>query len=86
MNQPTSRPILQGTRRVDPYHDIHKGLRACFCATLAAVARADLQDADELDATVFALHEMLDFCARHVVHENDSCIRQWRRGGRARRR
>jgi hypothetical protein len=71
MSQPTSRTAPPDTDRFDIYHDIHKGLRACLFATQAAVARADLQDAAEVDTAVSALHEMLDFCTGHVVHENE---------------
>lgn len=35
------------------------------------MSRADLQDADESDAAVSALHEVLDFCSGHVAHETE---------------
>jgi hypothetical protein len=59
-----------GPHRIDLYHDIHKGLRACLCDAFGKLARMDLDDVAESEATIQTLRDMLRFCISHVEHEN----------------
>jgi hypothetical protein len=60
----------QGTPRLDLYAGIHKALRALMADTLLAVGRMDSDDALELAQTTQRVMELLDFCASHLLHEN----------------
>lgn len=62
-------PVPQ-VERFDIYHEIHKALRACMCATLTQVARLDIGDRQDLAETMAQLRDMLDFCDGHIVHED----------------
>lgn len=56
--------------RFDLYSLIHKGLRLFMTDTLAKVGWLDVNDADELAATLAQIHSLLDLCRRHLDHEN----------------
>lgn len=53
------------------YEAIHKGLRLFMGDTLARVGRVDVFDAEEMAATLGQLNALLDFCLRHIEHENE---------------
>lgn len=56
--------------RVDMYAGIHKALRALMADTLLAVGRMDVDDTLELAQVTERVMQLLDFCARHLEHEN----------------
>jgi len=56
--------------RLDLYASIHKGLRLFMTDTLARVGRLDVDDPNELTATLAQVHSLLDLCRRHLEHEN----------------
>ena len=57
--------------RLDIYANIHKGLRAMMMDTLAAVGRADVDDAAALHAVCERVLVLCDTCASHLEHENE---------------
>ena len=63
-------PISQTPPRFNMYRFIHKALRAFMTDTLLRVGRLDVNDADEVGATLGQLYELLHFCRAHVAHEN----------------
>jgi hypothetical protein len=64
-----------GTRHVPErytlYLGIHKALRSFMCDTLCRVGRVDVDDADDVTATLGQLDALLQLCAAHIEHEND---------------
>ncbi|HYD65434.1 hypothetical protein [Azospirillum sp.] len=56
--------------RYDMYRLIHKGLRAWMADTLAAAGTLDTDDDREVAAVLARVRGLLDFCAKHVKHEN----------------
>lgn len=56
--------------RYDMYMAIHKAMRACMNETLAMLGRMDIDDADELNAALAQLRELLKLCDLHVQKEN----------------
>ena len=50
---------------------IHKALRHFMTDTLVRVGRLDIDDADEMSATLAQLETLLTLCTRHIEHEND---------------
>jgi hypothetical protein len=58
-------------QRFDIYQGIHKGLRNFMGDTLSRLGRADVTDAEDLAGALSQLESLLDFCAKHVRHEND---------------
>ena len=57
--------------RFDLYAGIHKAMRAMMADALLALGRLDVQDQAEISAVSDQIASLLDFCAKHVVHEND---------------
>jgi len=57
--------------RVDLYVGIHKALRALMADTLLDLGRMDTDDTEECDAISGRILELLDFCTKHLKHEND---------------
>ena len=57
--------------RLDLYAPIHKALRLFMNDTLARVGRFDIDDAAECAATLAQVEQLLEFCARHLAHENE---------------
>ena len=60
-----------GPERYNIYLGIHKAIRHFLCDTLTRVGRADVEDADDLGATLAQLDALLTLCAGHIEHEND---------------
>lgn len=58
-------------QRFDIYQPIHKGLRDFMGDTLSRVGRVDVTDAEDLADALSQVEALLDFCAKHVQHEND---------------
>lgn len=56
--------------RLDLYGPIHKGLRLLMADTLSRVGCVDVDDADELAATLAQVQGLLDLCRAHLDHEN----------------
>jgi hemerythrin-like domain-containing protein len=56
--------------RHDAYRMIHKALRACMMDTLTAVGNMDADDERDVAAVLPRVRELLDFCRRHLEHEN----------------
>lgn len=63
-------PITPAPPRFNIYRFIHKALRAFMADTLLRVGRMDIDDPDEVGATMGQLYELLHFCRAHVAHEN----------------
>jgi hypothetical protein len=57
--------------RYNLYLGIHKALRSFMCDTLCRVGRVDVDDADDVTATLGQLDALLKLCAAHIEHEND---------------
>lgn len=57
--------------RFDIYQPIHKGLRVFMGDTLSRLGRVDVTDAEDLADALGQLEALLDFCAKHVQHENE---------------
>lgn len=57
--------------RYDMYQPIHKGLRAFMSDTLSRVGRVDVFDVEDLACTLGQLEALLNFCVKHVAHENE---------------
>lgn len=57
--------------RLDIYSGIHKALRAFMTDTLTRVTRVDLQDGEDVAATLAQTRELMAFCTGHLEHEND---------------
>lgn len=57
--------------RFDMYQPIHKGLRTFMGDTLSRLGRVDVTDAEDLADALSQLESLLDFCAKHVQHENE---------------
>jgi iron-sulfur cluster repair protein YtfE (RIC family) len=62
---------LHVPERYNIYLGIHKALRSFMCDTLCRIGRVDVDDADELAATLGQLDALLRLCAAHIEHEND---------------
>jgi len=60
-----------GAPRFDMYQPIHKGLRSFMCDTLTRVGRVDVLDIEDLARTLAQLEALLNFCVKHVHHENE---------------
>ena len=56
--------------RFSLYTAIHKALRSCMSDTLCRVGRLDVNDSDEMNATLGQLDTLLSACADHIEHEN----------------
>ncbi len=56
--------------RFNFYTTIHKALRSFMCDTLCRVGRLDVDDADEMKATLGQLDTLLSLCTDHIEHEN----------------
>ncbi len=67
----TAQTIAATTPRYDIYQPIHKGLRDFMGDTLSRVGRVDVTDAEDLAAALSQVEALLDFCAKHVQHENE---------------
>lgn len=57
--------------RVDLYGGIHKALRQFMCESLTRLGRADFGNADEAQAALGGVRNLLGAMQTHVVHEND---------------
>jgi hypothetical protein len=57
--------------RFSLYTGIHKALRSFMTDTLCRVGRLDVDDADEMSATLAQLDTLLTLCTGHIEHEND---------------
>ncbi|MEE2730688.1 MAG: hemerythrin domain-containing protein [Pseudomonadota bacterium] len=57
-------------QRYDIYRLIHKGIRSYLTETLLAVGRMDPHDAGACQRTLHQLQQLLDFCSKHLQHEN----------------
>lgn len=57
--------------RYDIYQPIHKGLRDFMGDTLSRLGRIDVADTEDLAAVLSQVEALLDFCAKHVRHENE---------------
>lgn len=57
--------------RYDIYQSIHKGLRVFMGDTLSRLGRVDVTDAEDLADALGQVEALLDFCAKHVQHENE---------------
>ncbi|MEP6873425.1 MAG: hypothetical protein ABI887_03600 [Burkholderiales bacterium] len=57
--------------RFSLYTAIHKALRSFMTDTLCRVGRLDVDDADEMTATLAQLETLLTLCTGHIEHEND---------------
>jgi hypothetical protein len=57
--------------RYDIYQPIHKGLRLFMADTLSRLGRVDVTDAEDLATALSQVEALLDFCAKHVRHENE---------------
>ncbi|HEY0818539.1 MAG TPA: hypothetical protein VGD46_07155 [Rhizobacter sp.] len=57
--------------RFDMYQPIHKGLRNFMADTLSRLGRVDVTDAEDLADALSQVESLLDFCAKHVQHENE---------------
>jgi hypothetical protein len=57
--------------RFDMYQPIHKGLRSFMADTLSRLGRVDVSDAEDLADALSQVESLLDFCAKHVQHENE---------------
>ena len=57
--------------RMDMYASIHKALRAMMADTLLAVGRMDPADGLDLARVTDRVLELLQFCATHLLHENE---------------
>jgi hypothetical protein len=57
--------------RYDMYQPIHKGLRAFMSDTLSRIGRVDVFDVEDLARTLGQLEALLNFCVKHVAHENE---------------
>jgi hypothetical protein len=60
-----------GAPRFDMYQPIHKGLRSFMCDTLTRVGRVDVFDIEDLARTLAQLEALLNFCVKHLQHENE---------------
>lgn len=60
----------QTAPRFDMYTSIHKALRAMMADVLLAVGRMDLADAEDVTRVTGQVMDLLDFCLRHLAHEN----------------
>ncbi|MBT9463960.1 hemerythrin domain-containing protein [Hydrogenophaga sp.] len=58
--------------RFNMYAGIHKALRALMADTLLTVGRADPTDAADVAHAATRVGELMDLCASHVAHENNS--------------
>lgn len=58
-------------QRFDIYQPIHKALRNFMGDTLSRLGRVDVTDAEDLAGALSQVESLLDFCAKHVRHEND---------------
>lgn len=58
-------------QRFDIYQPIHKALRNFMGDTLSRLGRVDVTDAEDLAGALSQVESLLDFCAKHVQHEND---------------
>lgn len=58
-------------QRFDIYQFIHKGLRDFMGDTLSRLGRVDVTDAEDLADAMSRVEGLLDFCAKHVQHENE---------------
>ena len=56
--------------RLDLYAAMQKGLRFFMADTLARVGWLDVQDADEMSATLAQVQRPLDLCRSHLDHKN----------------
>ena len=57
-------------QRYDLYAPIHKALRAFLGETLALVGRMDPDDPHDVFATLGSVRALLEFCTKHLQHEN----------------
>ncbi|RZU02959.1 hypothetical protein [Rivibacter subsaxonicus] len=66
-------PVASASRhaRHDTYRNIHKALRALMFDTLARIGRVDIEDREDLDATLARLDRLLAHLRSHVAHENE---------------
>ncbi len=62
---------VNAPERYNIYLGIHKAIRGFMCDTLCRVGRVDVDDADELAATLTQLDALLVLCTGHIEHEND---------------
>lgn len=67
----TAQTATSDSARYDIYAPIHKGLRSFMTDTLLRVGRLDVDDAAECERTLGQADALLDFCCRHIQHEND---------------
>lgn len=76
-----------GAQRVDLYTVVHKGIRAFMSATLDAVGRMDVFDADEAARTLAEVRSLTAFLRAHLHLENQYLhpALEARRAGAARR-
>lgn len=70
-SSPEAATAAAAPARFDMYTAIHKALRHFMCDTLVKVGRLDVDDADELVATLAQLDTLLTLCTGHIAHEND---------------
>jgi len=69
----SSRPAasVTGTPRLDLYGPIHKALRHFMADTLVRVGRLDVEDAEDMAATLGQLEALLAIATGYLQHEND---------------
>jgi hypothetical protein len=67
----TPQKATAAAQRYDMYEPIHKGLRSFMCDTLTRVGRVDVLDIEDLARTLAQLEALLNFCAKHLAHENE---------------
>jgi hypothetical protein len=61
----------EAVQRYDIYQPIHKGLRDFMGDTLSRVGRVDVHDVQDLARTLAQLEALLNFCFKHLSHENE---------------
>lgn len=77
MNSPVFDTAFTATRhepatppRLDLYTPIHKAIRHFMTDTLLRVGRMDVNDAEEVEATLGQLDTLMSQCVAHLDHEN----------------
>src|SRR5689334_16531639 len=58
-------------QRYDMYEPIHKGLRDFMGDTLSRIGRVDVFDVQDMARTLAQLEALLNFCFKHLSHENE---------------
>jgi hypothetical protein len=58
-------------QRYDLYQPIHKGLRDFMGDTLSRIGRLDVFDVQDMARTLAQLEALLNFCFKHLSHENE---------------